>query len=135
MKLGRQLDSINQAAVLIHNDCLYLSREILGLAYEVCMAMLIYLTSDSFSIKKFRHQFLRHNLFCMLLVNISLRSIGCKTNIIKLINSCCYFPIRSTIWLFEVNYQAPWIKKQCDVTWEHLSCNYLYFISNAFKTI
>ncbi|KAL1821764.1 hypothetical protein ACET3Z_016633 [Daucus carota] len=33
-KLGRQLDSINQAAVLIHNDCLYLSREILGLAYE-----------------------------------------------------------------------------------------------------
>lgn len=33
-KLGRQLDSINQAAVLIHNDCLYLSREILGLAFE-----------------------------------------------------------------------------------------------------
>ncbi|KAK1405474.1 centromere/kinetochore protein zw10-like [Heracleum sosnowskyi] len=33
-KLGRQLDSINQAAVLIYNDCLYLSREIHGLAFE-----------------------------------------------------------------------------------------------------
>ncbi|CAA0816652.1 Centromere/kinetochore protein zw10 homolog [Striga hermonthica] len=31
LKLQRQLDSINQAAVLIHNDCLYLSQEILGL--------------------------------------------------------------------------------------------------------
>lgn len=37
MKLERQLDSINQAAVLIHNDCLYLSEEILGLAFEVCI--------------------------------------------------------------------------------------------------
>lgn len=34
VKLERQLDSINQAAVLIHNDCLYLSQEILGLAFE-----------------------------------------------------------------------------------------------------
>ncbi|CAI9772567.1 unnamed protein product [Fraxinus pennsylvanica] len=34
VKLERQLDSINQAAVLIHNDCLYLSEEILGLAFE-----------------------------------------------------------------------------------------------------
>ncbi|CAK9134758.1 unnamed protein product [Ilex paraguariensis] len=34
VKLERQLDSINQVAVLIHNDCLYLSREILGLAFE-----------------------------------------------------------------------------------------------------
>ncbi|GFP90896.1 centromere/kinetochore protein zw10 homolog [Phtheirospermum japonicum] len=34
VKLQRQLDSINQAAVLIHNDCLYLSQEILGLAFE-----------------------------------------------------------------------------------------------------
>ncbi|KAK4437401.1 Centromere/kinetochore protein zw10 [Sesamum alatum] len=33
-KLQRQLDSINQAAVLIHNDCLYLSQEVLGLAFE-----------------------------------------------------------------------------------------------------
>ncbi|KAL0354259.1 UNVERIFIED_CONTAM: Centromere/kinetochore protein zw10 [Sesamum angustifolium] len=31
VKLQRQLDSINQAAVLIHNDCLYLSQEVLGL--------------------------------------------------------------------------------------------------------
>ncbi|EPS60399.1 hypothetical protein M569_14404, partial [Genlisea aurea] len=34
LKLHRQLDSINQAAVLVHNDCIYLSQEILGLAFE-----------------------------------------------------------------------------------------------------
>ncbi|KAK2979032.1 hypothetical protein RJ640_013666 [Escallonia rubra] len=34
VKLERQLDGINQVAVLIHNDCLYLSREILGFAFE-----------------------------------------------------------------------------------------------------
>ncbi|KAL4575171.1 hypothetical protein LXL04_022013 [Taraxacum kok-saghyz] len=34
VKLERQLDVINQV-VLIHNDCLYLSREILGLAFEL----------------------------------------------------------------------------------------------------
>lgn len=34
IKLERQRDSINQAPVLMHNDCLYLSQEILGLAFE-----------------------------------------------------------------------------------------------------
>ncbi|KAG6416995.1 hypothetical protein SASPL_124436 [Salvia splendens] len=34
VKLQRQLDTINQAAVLMHNDCLYLSQEILGLAFQ-----------------------------------------------------------------------------------------------------
>lgn len=34
VKLQRQLDSINQAAVLMYNDCLYLSQEILGLAFQ-----------------------------------------------------------------------------------------------------
>ncbi|XP_052178066.1 centromere/kinetochore protein zw10 homolog isoform X2 [Diospyros lotus] len=34
VKQERQLASINQVAVLIHNDCLYLSQEILGLAFE-----------------------------------------------------------------------------------------------------
>ncbi|KAK4255239.1 hypothetical protein QN277_008259 [Acacia crassicarpa] len=34
VKLERQLDSFNQVAVLMHNDCLYLSQEILGLAFE-----------------------------------------------------------------------------------------------------
>lgn len=34
IKLERQLDSVNQVAVLMHNDCLYLSQEILGLAFE-----------------------------------------------------------------------------------------------------
>ncbi|KAK3038916.1 hypothetical protein RJ639_027544 [Escallonia herrerae] len=34
VKLERQLDGINQVAVLIHNDCLYLSQEILGFAFE-----------------------------------------------------------------------------------------------------
>ncbi|KAL2938761.1 Centromere/kinetochore protein zw10-like protein [Bienertia sinuspersici] len=34
IKLERQRDSINQASVLMHNDCLYLSQEILGLAFE-----------------------------------------------------------------------------------------------------
>lgn len=34
IKLEKQLDGINQAAVLIHNDCLYLSQELLGLAFE-----------------------------------------------------------------------------------------------------
>ncbi|XP_038694205.1 centromere/kinetochore protein zw10 homolog isoform X2 [Tripterygium wilfordii] len=34
VKLERQLDDINQVAVLMHNDCLYLSQEILGLAFE-----------------------------------------------------------------------------------------------------
>lgn len=34
VKLERQLDNINQAAVLMHNDCLYLSQEILGLSFE-----------------------------------------------------------------------------------------------------
>ncbi|KAL3502506.1 hypothetical protein ACH5RR_036955 [Cinchona calisaya] len=34
VKLEKQLDTINQAAVLMHNDCLYLSQEILGLAFE-----------------------------------------------------------------------------------------------------
>ncbi|XP_059661937.1 centromere/kinetochore protein zw10 homolog [Cornus florida] len=34
VKLERQLDGINQVAGLIHNDCLYLSQEILGLAFE-----------------------------------------------------------------------------------------------------
>lgn len=35
MKLEKQLGGINQAAVLLHNDCLYLFEEILGLAFEV----------------------------------------------------------------------------------------------------
>ncbi|XP_050206120.1 centromere/kinetochore protein zw10 homolog isoform X2 [Mercurialis annua] len=34
VKLERQLDGVNRAAVLMHNDCLYLSQEILGLAFE-----------------------------------------------------------------------------------------------------
>ncbi|KAJ9560953.1 hypothetical protein OSB04_006113 [Centaurea solstitialis] len=34
VKLERQLDGINQVAVLIHNDCLFLSQEILGLSFE-----------------------------------------------------------------------------------------------------
>ncbi|GJV10520.1 centromere/kinetochore protein zw10 [Tanacetum coccineum] len=34
VKLERQLDGINQVAVLIHNDCLFLSQEILGLTFE-----------------------------------------------------------------------------------------------------
>ncbi|XWS47374.1 hypothetical protein CRYUN_Cryun14cG0146900 [Craigia yunnanensis] len=34
VKLERQLDGINQVAILMHNDCLYLSQEILGLAFE-----------------------------------------------------------------------------------------------------
>ncbi|KAF3662455.1 putative GDSL esterase/lipase-like [Capsicum annuum] len=37
VKFERQLDSINHSAVLIHNDCHYLSQEILGLAFEVSM--------------------------------------------------------------------------------------------------
>jgi centromere/kinetochore protein ZW10 len=35
VKLERQLGGINQVAVLMHNDCLYLSQEILGFAFEV----------------------------------------------------------------------------------------------------
>ncbi|XP_021801115.1 centromere/kinetochore protein zw10 homolog [Prunus avium] len=34
VKLERQLDGINQVAALMYNDCLYLSQEILGLAFE-----------------------------------------------------------------------------------------------------
>ncbi|KAM0060631.1 putative RZZ complex, subunit Zw10 protein [Helianthus debilis subsp. tardiflorus] len=34
VKLERQLDGINQVSVLIHNDCLFLSQEILGLKFE-----------------------------------------------------------------------------------------------------
>ncbi|GAU14377.1 hypothetical protein TSUD_249150 [Trifolium subterraneum] len=34
VKLERQLGSINQVAVLMHNDCLYISQEILGFAFE-----------------------------------------------------------------------------------------------------
>uniref|UniRef100_A0A1J3IDB2 Centromere/kinetochore protein zw10-like protein n=1 Tax=Noccaea caerulescens TaxID=107243 RepID=A0A1J3IDB2_NOCCA len=34
VKLGKQLNGINQAAVLLHNDCLYLFEEILGLAFQ-----------------------------------------------------------------------------------------------------
>ncbi|KAG2391116.1 Centromere/kinetochore protein [Vigna angularis] len=34
VKLERQLNCINQVAVLLHNDCLYLSQEILGFAFE-----------------------------------------------------------------------------------------------------
>ncbi|GFZ05272.1 centromere/kinetochore protein, putative [Actinidia rufa] len=34
VKQERQLDGINQVAVLIHDDCFYLSQEILGLAFE-----------------------------------------------------------------------------------------------------
>ncbi|CAL5190270.1 unnamed protein product [Lathyrus oleraceus] len=34
VKLERQLGSFNQVAVLMHNDCLYLSQEILGFAFE-----------------------------------------------------------------------------------------------------
>ncbi|KAI7734811.1 hypothetical protein M8C21_017784 [Ambrosia artemisiifolia] len=34
VKLERQLDGINQVAVLIHNDCLFLSQEILGLKFQ-----------------------------------------------------------------------------------------------------
>ncbi|GLT30184.1 hypothetical protein SLA2020_050010 [Shorea laevis] len=34
VKLERQLDGINQVAVLMHNDCHYLSQETLGLAFE-----------------------------------------------------------------------------------------------------
>jgi hypothetical protein len=59
MKLERQLDGVNQVAVLMHNDCFYLSQEILGLAFEVSMyyisanlfvLMLVFLSSSlSFS--------------------------------------------------------------------------------------
>ncbi|XVF21059.1 hypothetical protein REPUB_Repub12eG0057800 [Reevesia pubescens] len=45
VKLERQLDGINQVAILMHNDCLYLSQEILGLAFE-------YRTDFSDSIKE-----------------------------------------------------------------------------------
>ncbi|XP_061969387.1 centromere/kinetochore protein zw10 homolog isoform X2 [Populus nigra] len=34
VKLEKQLDGVNQVAVLMHNDCFYLSQEILGLAFE-----------------------------------------------------------------------------------------------------
>ncbi|KAB1202430.1 hypothetical protein CJ030_MR8G019502 [Morella rubra] len=34
VKLEKQLDSINHVAVLMHNDCIFLSQEILGLAFE-----------------------------------------------------------------------------------------------------
>ncbi|KAG5545665.1 hypothetical protein RHGRI_017970 [Rhododendron griersonianum] len=34
MRQERKLEGINQVAVLIHNDCLYLSQEILGLSFE-----------------------------------------------------------------------------------------------------
>ncbi|KAH0932588.1 hypothetical protein HID58_009705 [Brassica napus] len=34
VKLEKQLNGINQAAALLHNDCLYLFEEILGLAFE-----------------------------------------------------------------------------------------------------
>ncbi|PRQ56694.1 putative RZZ complex, subunit Zw10 protein [Rosa chinensis] len=34
VKRERQLDGINQVAVLMHNDCLYPSQEILGFAFE-----------------------------------------------------------------------------------------------------
>ncbi|KAF7140520.1 hypothetical protein RHSIM_Rhsim06G0169400 [Rhododendron simsii] len=34
VKQERKLEGINQVAVLIHNDCLYLSQEILGLSFE-----------------------------------------------------------------------------------------------------
>ncbi|XP_047336116.1 centromere/kinetochore protein zw10 homolog [Impatiens glandulifera] len=34
VKPERQLDGINQVAVLIHNDCIYLCQEVLGLAFE-----------------------------------------------------------------------------------------------------
>ncbi|XP_024047133.1 centromere/kinetochore protein zw10 homolog isoform X2 [Citrus clementina] len=34
LQLERQLEGINQVAVLMHNDCLYLSQEILGFAFE-----------------------------------------------------------------------------------------------------
>ncbi|KAJ6808982.1 centromere/kinetochore protein zw10-like protein [Iris pallida] len=34
VKLEKQLDSISQIAIIIHNDCYYLSQEILGLAFQ-----------------------------------------------------------------------------------------------------
>ncbi|PIA36164.1 hypothetical protein AQUCO_03400224v1 [Aquilegia coerulea] len=34
VKLEKQLNSINQVAILVHNDCLFLAQEILGLAFE-----------------------------------------------------------------------------------------------------
>ncbi|KAF9606334.1 hypothetical protein IFM89_025002 [Coptis chinensis] len=34
MKLEKQLNSINQVAIIVHNDCLFLSQEILGLAFQ-----------------------------------------------------------------------------------------------------
>ncbi|KAG6496800.1 hypothetical protein ZIOFF_044672 [Zingiber officinale] len=34
IKLGKQLDSISQVAIVIYNECQYLSEEVLGLAYE-----------------------------------------------------------------------------------------------------
>lgn len=37
MKLGKQLDSVSQVAINVYNDFLYLSQEILGLAFEVCV--------------------------------------------------------------------------------------------------
>lgn len=36
VKLESQLDGINQVAILMYNYCLFLSQEILGLAFEVC---------------------------------------------------------------------------------------------------
>ncbi|WOK99942.1 centromere/kinetochore protein [Canna indica] len=34
IKLGKRLESITQVAILIHNECQYLSQEVLGLAFE-----------------------------------------------------------------------------------------------------
>ncbi|MCL7041433.1 hypothetical protein MKW94_016176 [Papaver nudicaule] len=34
VKLQKQLDSVTQIAVLVHNDCLFLAQEILGLAFQ-----------------------------------------------------------------------------------------------------
>ncbi|KAK9133176.1 hypothetical protein Scep_012704 [Stephania cephalantha] len=38
IKLEKQLSSVNQVAILVHNDCLFLSKEILGLAFEFLSA-------------------------------------------------------------------------------------------------
>ncbi|KAL1221809.1 CentromerePkinetochore -like protein zw10 [Cardamine amara subsp. amara] len=46
VKLEKQLNGINQAAVLLHNDCLYLFEEVLGLPFE-------YRTSFPSSIKEY----------------------------------------------------------------------------------
>ena len=89
LKLEKQFDSLSQVAAIVHNDFYYLSQEILGFAFQVCIPnlLLLVIIIDDLG-------------FCLMYVSVFLFRIlayKCRyvTNylffIFHVLKLCCYF--------------------------------------------